>query len=72
MRGHAGGTEDDTAAQELLTGIFRNVIALDRSLRDSINFEAGNGDVAITYENEVFTARKAGLDDEAVYPRPPC
>jgi sulfate transport system substrate-binding protein len=70
MRGYAGGTADDPgAAQALLTGIFRNVIALDRSARDSIkNFEAGNGDVAITYENEVFTAREAGLDDEAAYP----
>jgi sulfate transport system substrate-binding protein len=70
MRGYAGGTVDDVpAAQALLTGIFRNVIALDRSARDSIkNFEAGNGDVAITYENEVFTARAAGLEDEAVYP----
>jgi sulfate transport system substrate-binding protein len=70
MRGYAGGTKDDpAAAQELLTGIFGNVIALDRSARDSIkNFEAGNGDVAITYENEVFTAQEAGLDDETVYP----
>jgi sulfate transport system substrate-binding protein len=70
MRGHAGAAENDTAAaQELLTGIFGNVIALDRSARDSIkNFEAGNGDVAITYENEVATAQEAGLEDEAVYP----
>lgn len=70
MRGYAGGTEDDAAAAlDLLTGIFSNVIALDRSARDSIkNFEAGNGDVAITYENEVFTAQEAGLEDEAVYP----
>jgi sulfate transport system substrate-binding protein len=70
MRGHAGVAEGDAAGtQELLTGIFRNVIALDRSARDSIkNFEAGNGDIAITYENEVFTAREAGLEDQAVYP----
>jgi sulfate transport system substrate-binding protein len=70
MRGHAGVTEgDQSGAQELLTGIFRNVIALDKTARDSIkNFESGNGDVAITYENEVFTANKAGLPDEAVYP----
>ena len=41
----------------------------DKSARDSIqNFEAGNGDVAITYENEVQTANEAGLEDEAVYP----
>jgi sulfate transport system substrate-binding protein len=70
LRGHAGVTVDDTAgAQALLTGIFKNVTALDKSARDSIkNFESGNGDVAITYENEVLTARKAGLEDEAVYP----
>jgi sulfate/thiosulfate transport system substrate-binding protein len=70
VRGHAGVKEDDKAgAQKLLEGIFSNVIALDKTARDSIkNFEAGNGDVAITYENEVFTANDAGLPDEAVYP----
>ena len=70
MRGYAGVAEGDEAgAQELLTGVFTNTIALDKSARDSIkNFEAGNGDVAITYENEVLTAREAGLPDEAVYP----
>ena len=70
MRGHAGNTADDEAgAQTLLTGIFSNVVALDKTARDSIkNFEAGNGDVAITYENEVFTAVEAGQADEAVYP----
>jgi sulfate transport system substrate-binding protein len=63
------GEADDAGAQELLKGIFANVIALDKSARDSIkNFEAGNGDVAITYENEVLTAQEAGLPDEAVYP----
>ena len=50
-------------------GIFANVLTFDKSARDSIqNFEAGNGDVAITYENEIKTANKAGLEDEAVYP----
>ena len=70
MRGYAGGKEgDQAAAQELLTGIFENVTVLDKSARDSIkNFEAGNGDVAITYENEILTAQEAGLDDEMVIP----
>lgn len=70
MRGHAGVAEGDTAAtQQLLTDVFANVIALDKSARDSIkNFESGNGDVAITYENEVMVAQDAGLADEAVYP----
>ena len=70
MRGHAGVDEGDTeGAQALLEGIFSNVTVLDKSARDSIkNFEAGNGDVAITYENEIFTAQEAGLPDEMVIP----
>ena len=70
MRGYAGNQEGDAAgAQELLAGIFGNVIVLDKTARDSIkNFEAGNGDVAITYENEVLTAQEAGLEDEMVIP----
>jgi sulfate/thiosulfate transport system substrate-binding protein len=59
----------DAGAQQLLQGIFTNVTVLDKSARDSIkNFESGNGDVAITYENEVLTAQKAGLPDEMVIP----
>jgi sulfate/thiosulfate transport system substrate-binding protein len=70
MRGYSGVQKGDEAgAGTLLEGIFGNVIALDKSARDSIkNFESGNGDVAITYENEVETAQDAGLPDEAVYP----
>ena len=70
LRGHGGVAEGDEAgAQALLEGVLGNVIVFDKNARDSIqNFEAGNGDVAITYENEVFTAQDAGLPDEAVYP----
>jgi sulfate/thiosulfate-binding protein len=70
LRGHAGVQKDDEAgATDLLNGIFANVLTYDKSARDSIqNFEAGNGNVAITYENEVKTANKAGLDDEIAYP----
>ena len=70
MRGYAGTDEGDQAgAQQLLRGIFENVTVLDKSARDSIkNFESGNGDVAITYENEILTAQKAGLEDEMVIP----
>jgi sulfate/thiosulfate-binding protein len=70
LRGYAGGQEgDEAAAGELLGGIFSNVTVLDKTARDSIkNFEAGNGDVAITYENEVLTAQDAGLEDEMVIP----
>jgi sulfate transport system substrate-binding protein len=70
LRGGAGVAEGDVAgATELMRDVLANVVVFDKSARDSIqNFEAGNGDVAITYENEVFTAREAGLPDEAVYP----
>jgi len=70
IRGYAGVAKGDRAgAQKLLQGIFTNVRVLDKSARDSIkNFESGNGDVAITYENEVFTAQKAGLPDQLVIP----
>jgi sulfate/thiosulfate-binding protein len=61
--------DDDAGVQALLQGIFSNVTVLDKSARDSIkNFESGNGDVAITYENEVLTAQQAGLPDEMVIP----
>jgi sulfate/thiosulfate transport system substrate-binding protein len=70
LRGYAGVSENDEAgATELLQGVLGNVIAFDSSARKSIqNFEDGNGDVAITYENEVLTAQAAGKEDEAVYP----
>lgn len=70
LRGYAGVAEGDTeGATALMQAVLPNVIAFDKSARDSIqNFEAGNGDVAITYENEVLVARDAGLEDEAVYP----
>jgi sulfate/thiosulfate-binding protein len=70
LRGKVSGySGDDTGAGKLLEGTFKNVTVLDKSARDSIkNFESGNGDVAITYENEVLTAQKAGLKDEMVIP----
>jgi sulfate/thiosulfate-binding protein len=70
LRGKVSGySGDDSGAGKLLEGIFKNVTVLDKSARDSIkNFESGNGDVAITYENEVLTAQKAGLKDEMVIP----
>lgn len=70
LAGYAGVQKGDEAgAAALIEGIAKNVVAYDKSARDSIqNFESGNGDVAITYENEVKTANEAGLPDEAVYP----
>jgi sulfate/thiosulfate transport system substrate-binding protein len=72
LRGDVPGvTKDDEAgATTLMNSITGNVISYDSSARTSItNFEGGNGDVAITYENEVRTAQASGLDDTAVYPK---
>jgi sulfate/thiosulfate transport system substrate-binding protein len=70
LRGYGGVNEgDEGGATSLLEGVLGNVIAFDSSARKSIqNFEDGNGDVAITYENEVITGQDAGKEDEAVYP----
>jgi sulfate/thiosulfate-binding protein len=61
--------DDEAGATTLLQNLLTNVKAFDSSARASIqNFESGNGDVAITDENEVKTAQAAGQKDEAVYP----
>jgi sulfate transport system substrate-binding protein len=72
MRGDVPGIskDDENAATQLMDSFAGNVISWDSSARTSIqNFEGGNGDVAITYENEVKTAQAAGLPDQAVYPK---
>jgi sulfate/thiosulfate-binding protein len=71
LRGDVPGIakDDEAGATTLLQNVIGNVDAWDSSARTSIqNFEGGNGDVAITYENEVKTANTSGLPDEAVYP----
>ncbi|HMG36994.1 MAG TPA: sulfate ABC transporter substrate-binding protein [Blastocatellia bacterium] len=71
LRGYAGVAKgDQDAAQGLLTDIFRNVSIMDKGGRESItNFEAGTGNAAITYENEVVVARQAGQTYDYVVPR---
>lgn len=70
LRGEVPGYDaTPEGAQQLLTEIFSNVTVMDKSANDSIkNFQAGNGDVAITYEYAVLQAQKAGLEDEMVIP----
>src|SRR5919198_4414172 len=65
--GYAANSPAD--AQRLLEGIFRNVRVLDKSANDSFkNFESGNGDVAITYENQALAGIAAGSKDQFVIP----
>ena len=71
MRGEVPGYEKNNPddAERLLEGIFKNVTVMDKSANDSLkNFEAGNGDVAITYDYQVATARAAGGEEELVEP----
>lgn len=71
LRGKVPGVagNDPAAAQQFLSSVLKNVMVFDRDARTSIiNFENGLGDVAITYENEVKTAQKAGKDIEYVIP----
>jgi sulfate/thiosulfate transport system substrate-binding protein len=71
MRGEVPGYAKGSTAdgERLLEGIFKNVTVLDKSANDSLkNFEAGNGDVAITYDYQAATSIAAGQDDEIVAP----
>jgi sulfate transport system substrate-binding protein len=70
-RGKVTGTtaNDPAAAEKLLQGIFTNVTVMDKSANDSLkNFQSGNGDVAITYENQVILGAAAGKGDTEVLP----
>jgi sulfate transport system substrate-binding protein len=57
-------------AQDNLLKLFRNVVAQDKSARDSLNtFNSGRGDVLLAYENEALLARKNGLNLQFRIPR---
>src|SRR5215208_153701 len=60
---------DEAAATEFLKSVLKNVTVFDKGARESItNFEAGTGDVAISYENEVLVGKQSGQDYELVIP----
>lgn len=68
--GYVEGYEaTDEGATQFLRDLFTNVITLDRDARESfLNFERGVGDVAITYENEVYTGLAADGEYQLVRP----
>ncbi len=71
LRGKIKGVpaNDEKAATDFLKSVLKNVTVFDKGARESItNFEAGTGDVAITYENEVLVGQQAGKDYELVIP----
>jgi sulfate transport system substrate-binding protein len=50
--------------------ITNHVVVQDKSGRESLqNFISGNGDVALSYENEAITAQRKGADVDYVVPR---
>src|SRR5512144_2945893 len=71
LRGKIQGVpaNDEKAATDFLKSVLKNVTVFDKGARESItNFEAGTGDVAITYENEVLVGKQSGQDYELVIP----
>lgn len=71
MRGKVAGvaTGDQAAAVNFMKQVLKNVTVMDKGARESItNFEKGVGDIAITYENEVLVAQKAGEKMDLVIP----
>ena len=71
LRGKVPGyaASSQSSAQKLLTGIFKNVTVMDKSANDSLkNFQSGNGDVAITYENQILLSKAGGSSDQEVLP----
>jgi len=63
----AGGT--DAEAEEFVTSILENTIALPSSAREATTaFSEGNGDVLISYENEAILARQNGEAFDYVVP----
>jgi sulfate transport system substrate-binding protein len=68
-RGFVPGYEGEEGAVEFLRALAANIAVLDRDGRESfLTFERGIGDVAITYENEVYAGILAGSEYNIVYP----
>ena len=62
-----GGT--DAEAEEFVTKLFANVVALPNSGRDATTtFLGGTGDVLLAYENETILARQNGEELDWVLP----
>lgn len=70
-RGFIPGYEGEDGVTAYLTALAANILVLDRDGRESfLTFERGIGDVAITYENEIYAGLLAGAagEYEIVYP----
>jgi sulfate transport system substrate-binding protein len=62
-----GASEDE--ALQFVNDLLSNTVVQDASARDSLNtFVGGQGDVVISYENEIIGAQEAGEDIELIIP----
>ncbi len=60
---------DPQAAQDFVRAVLRNVVVMDKGARESlITFEAGVGDVILTYENEIIAGQHHGYDYDYIIP----
>jgi sulfate/thiosulfate transport system substrate-binding protein len=60
----------DKQAQAKLLKLFKNVVAQDKSARESLQtFTSGKGDVLLAYENEALFARSKGQNIQFRIPR---
>ncbi len=67
--GQAGGAEDEQAGLDYVAEMLANTPVQDASARDSLNtFLSGQGDVLISYENEVIGAQQAGEELDLIIP----
>src|SRR3954451_17119257 len=56
-------------AGDFVTKLFKNTVSADKSAREALQaFDAGKGDVLLSYENEAITAQKKGLKLDYVIP----
>lgn len=71
LRGHVDAREGSAeTAEDFLGRVLARVHTMDRSGRESMDtYERGVGDVAISYENEVFLGRDSGQTYVEVVPR---
>jgi sulfate transport system substrate-binding protein len=69
VRGFVPGYEGEEGSANFLRALAGNIAVLDRDGRESfLTFERGIGDVAITYENEVYAGQAAGGEYGLIYP----
>ena len=65
----AGGADDEQAGLDYVEQMLGNTVVQDASARDSLNtFLSGQGDVIISYENEVIGAQDAGEELDLIIP----